>query len=285
VLLFALLAQAAQPVPTPPPPPLHGGPQEMTCPVGGERFSAWQATSYTTMGMRPDGRPYSYLPFPLPIPECPTNKLILFDKFADAEVAKLDAVLKSEQYLALIDQETPYYRGYWLAAKLGRNDDMVLSLLLKAIWEATPGSMGPRDTIENRERSERYQREFASQVEARSKAMAPDDKLGSEALAANAYRQLGEFKAAAKMRERAYVTLQSANADAREGWERYLKMLGAVIERHDASVEPLDMIPESRRVFACVERQSLSAFDRRICKAPDVAEAVKRFRARTGRTK
>jgi len=40
-------------------PPLHWGSNELTCPVGGERFSAAAAFTYSIMGRRPDGKPCS----------------------------------------------------------------------------------------------------------------------------------------------------------------------------------------------------------------------------------
>ena len=40
---------------------------------------------YSIMGRRPDEKPYSELPFPRPMPECPGNGLVMFDRFSPAE--------------------------------------------------------------------------------------------------------------------------------------------------------------------------------------------------------
>lgn len=95
ILLWSAVTQQtqAQPQDPPPLPPIHGGPAPMTCPVGGERFSAWRSGSYSTYGSRPDGKPFSYMTFPFPLPECPSNKLIVFDDFKPDEVKALATLI------------------------------------------------------------------------------------------------------------------------------------------------------------------------------------------------
>jgi hypothetical protein len=110
----------------------------MTCPVGGETFSAWQPAMFSTYGERPDGKPYSYLPFPFPLPECPSNKLVVFDKVSTQDAENLARLIGTADYKRLIGSETTYYRAYWLAGKLGRPEVLRLGLLLSAIWQVTP---------------------------------------------------------------------------------------------------------------------------------------------------
>ena len=122
MFVFSMLLQAAQlnsPI-SPLPPSLHGGPQEMTCPVGGERFSAWQPAMYSTYGARPDGRPYSYLPFPLPVPECPSNRLIVFDKFSEQEIGSLSLLIGTPEYGVWRSRNSPITAGFgWQQSSAG----------------------------------------------------------------------------------------------------------------------------------------------------------------------
>ena len=65
----------------------------MVCPIGGERFEALETTHYSTMGSRPDGRPYTYWYMPLPIPTCPTNGLVVFMPFDAAQIEALTPLI------------------------------------------------------------------------------------------------------------------------------------------------------------------------------------------------
>lgn len=225
---------------------------------------------YTTYGVRPDGRPYSYLPFPLPLPECPTNRLVIFDEFSSDEIARLNDLIGSREYSEHIDQETSYYRGYWLAARLDRDEGVVLSLLLRAVWEATPAMMGAINTSKNRARARRYNVEFVQRVEDHWNSIATDERMVFYGRAANAYRVLGNFSKAERMRERALSALQTTPEKVAEGWEDYLAKLNEAILRRDRSVEPLDMIPERQIKFACEERKKLSRFETGICRTHTV---------------
>ena len=240
MLLFALLLQAAQPAPAPP--PLHGGAQEMTCPVGGERFSVWRATMYSTYGERPDGRPYSYLPFPFPLPECPGNKLIAFDDFSAAETAALAGIIATPAYRRLTDTETTYYRAYWLADKLARPKPQALGLLLSAIWQVTPGEMSDANLANNGAQLKRYQDIFITEARQLGGTVAAQDRVWLESRAANAARQMARFGEAERLRQQAEKTL--ADVAEKRGWDMYLAKLKIVIAREDASIEPFDMIPK-----------------------------------------
>lgn len=200
MLSLALLLQAAPVTPPAPPPrlpPLHGGPRYMICPVGGEQFAAWQPSMYSTYGERPDGRPYSYLPFPLPVPECPGNKLIAFDTFSEAERQKLGGLIMSDEYQRLIKADTTYYRAYWLAKALGRPKPQALGLLLSAIWQVSPGEFAGEGNEKGDPRLRRYQSTFTSEVRALDSEIAAKDRVWLQARAANAARQMRRFPAEA----------------------------------------------------------------------------------------
>jgi hypothetical protein len=277
MLFLPLLLQAAQPAPLLPPLPLHYSSSEMTCPVGGEHFPAMQATMYGMDGYRPDGKPYSYLPFPLPIPECPSNKLVVFDRFTDTEVAALTRLVASPDYKALlVAEEGPYYRASWLATALGRPEPQALLMLLKAIWGVTPGDMGPRDTPDIRTKMARYQREFVERVRKLPAGIAPDDQQWLELRAANALRQLALFPEAERMRQKAVATLRLATDKG--GSEPYLEQLRIAIARKDASIEPLDMIPSRQISFACSRRVTYTDFEKPICTSPEMASQIDAIR-------
>jgi len=275
VLLLALLLQSTQPAPAalpPPVPPLHGGPEEMTCPVGGERFSAWRPTMYSTYGERPDGKPYSYLPFPFPLPECPGNKLVVFDDFSAKDSATLAGLIATPEYKRLVETETTYYRAYWLATKLGHAKPQALGLLLSAIWQVSPGDMSEAPAGKGEARFRRYQETFISEVRRLAPRLEAKDRFWLEARAANAARQMGDFRKAEDLRKQAEKSL--ADVPEKRGWDTYLAKLKTVIARRDTDVEPLDMIPEQQAAFSCVRRQSLNDFDRAACAKPDVASRI-----------
>jgi tetratricopeptide (TPR) repeat protein len=283
-MMLALLLQTAAPAQTPPPPPpLHGGPAPIVCPVGGERFSAWRPTAYSTYGERPDGRPYSYLPFPLPIPECPSNKLVVFDDFSPAEVATLTTLVATPDYRRLAEEAPTYYRAAWLATKLGRPESDALGLLLAATWQVKGGDMAPPSTPERAAKARRYQEEFARRAMALPESVTGEDRLWIEARGANALRELGRFDEAEALRRKAVATLEDGDSEA-EGWRRYLDALELVVARHDSSVEPLDMIPDRQVAWACIdEDRALTAFDQAVCSAPETAKQIEGIKAMEAR--
>ncbi|WP_442679808.1 hypothetical protein ACSBM8_00955 [Sphingomonas sp. ASY06-1R] len=279
MFLIALLLQAASP-PLPTAPPLHGGPSEMICPVGGERFSAWRPSMYSTFGERPDGKPYSYLPFPFPLPECPGNKLIVFDDYSAAETTRLATLIATAEYKRLGTTDTTYYRAYWLADKLGRPKTESLGLLLSAIWQVTPEPAAEAATERPEDRDSlqqqrRYQALFIEQVRQLGLAAAPD-QAWLQARAANAARQMKRFDEAEALCKQAEQTLAS-RAD-KGGWDTYLANLRTVIARKDASVEPLDMIPDQQAGLICADTPPSDPVGKAVCARPKVAEMIERVR-------
>ncbi|PCD02145.1 hypothetical protein COC42_11790 [Sphingomonas spermidinifaciens] len=268
-MLFAVVIQGS----VPPPPPLHGGPAPMTCPVGGETFAPYQATHYSTYGERPDGRPYSYMPMPLPVPECPTNKLVVFDDFTPAEVETLAKLIAAPDYAALLTTDNAFYRGYWLATRLQRPSDLSLGLLNAAIWRETPGH-GQREKGDA-VRAARYRETLVREVERLPAGVAAKDRLWLQARAANALRELGRFEEAEAMRMQA---LTLAGSVPETSWQDYLERLAPVIARRDASAEPLDMIPQEEAGRICMDETDLSDFARSVCARPDVASETETYR-------
>ncbi|WP_395333921.1 hypothetical protein WBP06_08905 [Novosphingobium sp. BL-8H] len=266
---IALIAQAAAPTPVPPPPPpLHSGTIAMTCPVGGEKFTAATVPVYAVFGRRPDGKPYSEVPFPHPIPQCPGNGLVVFDKFTAAETAELAKWIETPVYQAMRGTESPFYRAYWLARKIGRPDADALGLLLPAIWQAK----GDDRNDNRRPRTRRYQQVLIDAVEQLPASVPLEDRVWLQAHAANALREMGDYAKAETMRRRAETALpQSIRPDL----ATYLQQLGKVIARHDRADEPLDMIPEVQAAIICKNDPPRQAFDRSFCAQPSIADIYK----------
>ena len=215
-----------------------------TCAVGGERFTYITTPSYTTFGARPDGKPYGSWTFPMELPVCPKNGLVMYREFSKDELARLPALIASPEYVALRPSETPYYRAAWLARALDPKTDDHAWLLLSASWEAD-GEPAKKT---------RYQVQFvvaAEAVPARPEAL---EWLAMQVRAINARRELGRFDEAAEalkgLPRDALVARPAKTSDEsdrdeenRQGWRGAIAQLERAIARRDAASEPLDMIP------------------------------------------
>ncbi len=264
---------ALPPAPPPPPPPLHGGNGPMTCPIGGEALEGWQMGSYSTYGERPDGRPYSYMPFPFPVPECPGNHLVVFDDFSEADKAALAKLIVTPAYTRLVaDGETPHYRAFWLATRLGRPESQALGWLQAALWAETPGRNEGADGPNNGARRTRYAAEFVDRLRHLPADTSARDRLWLTARAANLLRQKGDFAGAEALRQDALSLVGQPGVG--DGWDDYLARLAKVVARRDGSVEPIDMIPTREAASYCAEPKKfgLNEQDIRLCKAPDIVK-------------
>lgn len=250
-------------------PPLHVGSTELACPVGGERFTAVTTNMWSITGRRPDEKPYSEVAFPRPLPECPGNGLVVFANFTPAETAQLADWISTPVYQAMRKTESPFYRAYWLAMKIHRPEADAIEQLLPAIWEAKEeDGKDPK-----RPRTARYQRVLVNAVEHVSSAVSLDDKIWLRGQAANALREMGEFKAAERMRQEAASQLPNST---RPALADYLNKLQAVIARHDRSDEPLNMIPNVQAALKCKHEEKQSPFDQAYCQQPSIASIFKR---------
>lgn len=235
----------------------------MTCPVGGERFAAPTTLTYSIMGRRPDEKPYSELSFPRPMPECPGNGLVLFSSFTPGETEQLAKWIATPTYQAMRTTESPFYRAYWLAKKIGRPDADAIELLLPAIWSAKEEDR----TAPGRPRTTRYQRVLVAAVEANPANVSLDDRIWLQGQAANALREMGAFAAAEKMRQRAEQALPQTT---RPALKTYIQKLKDVIARRDRSDEPLDMIPDVEAALICERTPQRDNFSRNYCARPEI---------------
>lgn len=224
----------------------------MTCPIGGESFSFATTASYGTQGERPDGKPYGSWTFPLALPECPGNGLILYKEYEEEELARLAPLIESDGYKALRDAgETQYYRAYWLMREMGVGPDRHLWALLQAAWEA-----------EGRpELRARYLAELAEASAAVEAKPADLNWIGMEGRAINALRELGRFDEALARLEAAERAVAQASAgggtgkeaESRRGWSRYFRQIRALIDARNAATEPFEMIPANVALGRCLD--------------------------------
>jgi len=242
--------------------------QKMTCPIGGESFDYVVPVGAAPLGERPDGKFYG-APSPNPLPECPSNGLVLYKDYTPAEVEKLTPLVGSDDYQALRKADTQYYRAYWLMKRMDVPVQLQLLALLQAGWEAD----------DRPELRARYLAEFAeasAKVERR-----PNDLrwIGMEARAVNALRELGRFDEAKARLEG--IPLKSLDVKVPEGpptdktvgearlrraWLAFLTAMGPAIERKDSSLEPFDLLPRSVALGRCLDTpKSLAEQQKAFC--------------------
>jgi hypothetical protein len=222
--------------------------ETMTCPIGGGSFSFTTTASYSTYGERPDGKPYGSWTFPLALPECPDNGLVLYKEYTPEEVARLEPLVASEAYQALRKEDTPYYRAHWLMKAMGLGPERYLWALLQAGWEAEA-----RPDLRKR-----YLAELAEASAAVPPRPGDLNWVGMEGRAINALRELGRFdEASARLVKVPLAGLEAAGetpeAKSRRGWHGFFIAIKPVIERRDSSIEPLDMLARSVAFGRCLD--------------------------------
>jgi hypothetical protein len=153
---------------------------------------------------------------------------------------------------------------------MGLGPERYLWALLQAGWEAE----GKPDL------RKRYLAELAD-ASARVPARPGDlNWIGMEGRAVNALRELGRFdEALARLAKVPLANLDVAmpagagasqeaiaQARSRRGWHAFFTALKPVIERHDSSLEPLDMLPRSVAFGRCLDlADKLGETDRAFC--------------------
>jgi hypothetical protein len=252
--------------------PLNAGmpvPVEITCPVGGKKFTFIDTMSSSRWGSRPDGKPYGSWTFPMPVPACPDNGLVMYRQFTEAEIKQLKGLLKTPDFQK-VRNETTYYRIAWFMRALHDKDEAtVLWMINQASWQADGDP----------EIKARYQREFAEGMAALPKEPDSLDWIALQGRAANAWRELGDFERAKQV----IASVSTNNLDvpipaevvsgttpsglgkaisnygeimaakSKRGWLSYFTDLKKLIERQDSSPEPIDMIPIREAASKCMD--------------------------------
>jgi hypothetical protein len=110
--------------------------QDFVCPIGGETFKQQMAGSGTQFGMFLDTKPYGPIAAPWPLAVCPKNGFVIYkNDYDDNEKKALTAYVASEEYRAMVRQDTAYYRAAMLMRRVDPNNRDLPLLLLSATWE------------------------------------------------------------------------------------------------------------------------------------------------------
>jgi hypothetical protein len=229
--------------------------QTMTCPIGGGAFEYRPAAPAAGLGERPDGKPYGTGAWPMPLPECPGNGLVLYKDYSPQEVAKLEPLVASEAYQGLRKEDTQYYRAYWLMKQMGLGPEDYLWVLLQASWQA-------EDRPELRKR---YLAELAAESAKVPARPADLNWIGMEGRAVNALRELGRFEEAQARLDKVPVKpldvaapkpedqgAAAKQARVRRAWLHYFQQMRTVVARKDSSIEPFELLPRSIALGRCL---------------------------------
>lgn len=258
-------------------------PTRMTCPVGGKAFSHRGYASYSTWGALPDGQPVGSAPFPIEIPECPDNGLVVYDEFDAATVRRLTPLVLGADYQRLRAGDTQRFRMQWLQARLGAAESDTAWTLLSATWEAKNAG----DAV----LAARYNDEFVRRARALQDDPASLATLALKARAVNALRELGRFDDAEALRVSLKVApmMNAGGAADRKDWSEYLASLAPAIARRDSARAPIDLIGDREARFRCLapERPEftgppLTDFERTHCARAEVQQGMGELRRAWG---
>lgn len=265
-------------------------PERVKCPIGGKSFTRTTTASYSTWGFRPDGKPYGSWEFPLELARCPGNGLVIFDKFSDEEVKKLQVLVGSAEYRSMLETETNYFLAAWLADRLGRPGIDAAWMLVQASWQADGRP----------ELKARYQALYVDRIRALPRPAEGGDWLFMQGRAVNGLRELKRFDEARALlasldlssldvtvpEEKTGAATPSGlgrtilnyeeiqEAKRKRGFLNYFKQLGELIEARNSDSEPLPMIPRDVAAERCRSgRDNLSQADKDYC----ASEAMKKL--------
>lgn len=262
--------------------------EEVVCPVGGEKFTRMALMSISTWGALPDGMPLGSGRFPVELPQCPANGLVMYRDFTPQEVERLAPFVASEEYRSLrAAGETPRYLAYRTAQFLGDKD--LHWWLLEASWEA-------KNDDPDGDRARRYTEAFVASA---GEVKADPESMGSIALharRANGLRELGRFDEAEAVRVSIVIVIASkaggTDKQARENrkaWGEFIADLAGPIARREAGRTPVDMLGVREAAGLCLRKDvaakfkepappPLTAFEQDYCAGPKLADAIRQQR-------
>ena len=260
-------------------------PETVECPIGGERFEHVTTASYTTFGQRLDGKPYGSWHFPLDLPRCPGNGLVIFEKFGPDDLERLKPLVASDEYRAMLPVETDYYLAGWLMEKLGREPLDVAWMVVQASWQAD-GKPALKA---------RYQADYVRRIRAVERGEDEFLWLVLQGRAVNGLRELGRFDEARTTLSAlpvksldVPVPKESKTAASNEGeieaarnkraFLQYFGDLERLIGDRDPASEPVRMIPQVYAAQRCRDEKRLSAPDRQFCESGPMKKAVSKLR-------
>ncbi len=109
--------------------------ETLTCPVGGERFAAFQAAPCTETTGLPTMLLAPSRCAPPPMPQCPQNFLPMYRGFTAEELPLLKQYMQTESYESIVDF-SPYFLAYNIEKYLsGPDTKLPIRLLLLGVWQ------------------------------------------------------------------------------------------------------------------------------------------------------
>ncbi len=162
--------------------------KDYICPVGGESFTQTTPASGTSFGKRTDLKPIGPISAPWTIPQCPTNKFVMFkDDFSAEELQTYKKIVESSDYKAIAKDSSEYYYLAKLFEKSGKNNQDIAWAYLQASWEM--------EGDEARKNALNYFNESLSTISAKDKN-AEDELINTNLIVGELNRLLGNFKEA-----------------------------------------------------------------------------------------
>ena len=112
--------------------------KEFKCPIGNESFESLSLGTHSKFGVYLDWKPVSYMDFPVPLPVCPSNGLVMTkENYTATELKTLSAIIMANDYKEIFENQNS---SYYLYAKINEKlqDEAVDQwwLLLNSTWEA-----------------------------------------------------------------------------------------------------------------------------------------------------
>lgn len=203
--------------------------EEMSCPLGGEKFQTLVLGTHSTYGLHLDWEPVSYLDFPTPIPVCPSNGFVMEkEKYSSEELKRMAKVVDSEEYKKIYAQRHP---SYYLLARfrelLGDDNPKRWWQLVVATWEA--------DLCKS-EKYAFYANEAIEAAKARLPALEPADEEYwiVNLIIPNLYRRTGRFDPARQWLDEFGGQLPEEK-NGREFYALAFRLLRDAVSRKDTS--------------------------------------------------
>lgn len=174
------------------------------CPIGGEKFSQRVQGSGTSFGMAFDAKPYGALMSPWPLPQCPGNGMVIYDRKLDAAaLERLTPFVLGAQYQQWRKTETPYFLVAQMLQHMQAPLPQQAWVMLQATWEASPAQY-PRYAARALELHEAVCPDASP---------APGDWRFCQMIRGELERRLGRFDAARTRFERLQPLLLAQPAD------------------------------------------------------------------------
>ena len=206
--------------------------QEVSCPVGGEKFSyvGTGSCSYSGGNRRMSFWTPSTCDFITRLPVCPSNKLPLYKDFSADEIEKLKKILKTKTYRRL-KKKSRFFRAYQLERQLNPDAEVgfAYDLLLGGLWY---------DEASLTHQNEEYLSAFFLEAEAGIEQASSVNKPFDQAIVAYFYYRAGDQGNAKRLLE--MVKLSDAYQD--EPLQSYVNAIEQCISNKRQACSPGDRI-------------------------------------------